>query len=378
MTFGHEKKFSVPARPLANPFTPVFGKVPAYLAGRERIIDDMICAFEAGEGDPNLSSVFVGARGTGKTALLSRLATEASSRGWVAASVTAVPGMLDDIVQRAAEQAAHLLEATPKRKATGVSVGRIASVSWENVTNSSLNWRSKMNALLDQLAQTETGLLITVDEVNPHLDEMIQLATTYQHFVREGRKVALLMAGLPYNVSMLLSGESTSFLRRAFRHDLGSIPARDIEEAFTATIEDAGKTIDRAALSKAVEATGGFPFMYQLVGYRAWNAARSEDVITEKSVEVGVKLAQGELKRQIFDATFNELSDGDVDFLRAMLVDEGETNPSALGDRLGRSSGHVSTYKKRLLEDGIIEEGLRGKLRFSLPGFREYLKEVAE
>ncbi len=364
--------------PSVNPFTPVFGKVPSYLAGRERIISDMICAFEVGEGDPNLSSVFVGARGTGKTALLSRLATEASSRGWVAVSVTAVPGMLDDVVQRAAEQAAHLLEAAPKRKATGIGVGRLVSVSWENVADPSLNWRSKMNLLLDQLAQTETGLLITVDEVNPHLDEMVQLATTYQHFVREGRKVALLMAGLPYNVSVLLSGESTSFLRRAFRHDLGSIPAHDIEEAFVVTIEGAGKAIEQAALSRAVEATGGFPFMYQLVGYRMWNASRGEGVITEKSVEAGVRLAQGELRRQVFDATFNELSDGDVDFLRAMLADEGETDSSALASRLGKSSGHVSTYKKRLLEGGIIEEGLRGKLRFSLPGFREYLEEVIE
>lgn len=374
MAFDQEQKLI----PSANPFTPVFGKVPAYLAGRERIIDDMICAFEVGEGDPNLSSIFVGARGTGKTALLSRLAVEASSRGWVAASVTAVPGMLDDIMQRATEQAAHLVETAPKRRATGIGVGRLVSISWENVANLSLNWRSKMNALLDQLAQTETGLLITVDEVNPHLDEMIQLATTYQHFVREGRKVALLMAGLPYSVSMLLSGESTSFLRRAFRHDLGSIPAQDVEEAFVATIEDAGKTIEQSALSKAVEATGGFPFMCQLVGYRMWNASRGEDVITEENVEVGVRLAQSELRRQIFDATFNELSDGDVDFLRAMLVDDGETDSSALAGRLGRSSGHVSAYKKRLLESGIIEEGLRGKLRFSLPGFREYLKEVAE
>ena len=43
-------------------------------------------------------------------------------------------------------------------------------------------------------------MLFTVDEVDPTLDEMVQLAAFYQHFVREGRKVALLMAGLPHNV----------------------------------------------------------------------------------------------------------------------------------------------------------------------------------
>ena len=57
----------------ANPFTPMFGRVPAYMAGREQIIDDMVLAFESADSDPNLCSIFYGARGTGKTALLAYL-----------------------------------------------------------------------------------------------------------------------------------------------------------------------------------------------------------------------------------------------------------------------------------------------------------------
>ena len=64
-----------------NPFTPVFGKVPPYMAGRQPLIDAVVDAFEhGGTGNPNLSSIFVGPRGTGKTALLSYLGFEASSR----------------------------------------------------------------------------------------------------------------------------------------------------------------------------------------------------------------------------------------------------------------------------------------------------------
>ena len=51
-------------------------------------------------------------------------------------------------------------------------------------------------------------MLFTVDEVDPTLDEMVQLAAFYQHFVREGRKVALLMAGLPHNISSLLNNKT--------------------------------------------------------------------------------------------------------------------------------------------------------------------------
>ena len=64
-----------------NPFTPMFGRVPAYMAGREQIIDDMVLAFENDDSDPNLCSVFYGARGTGKTALLAYLSYRAPARG---------------------------------------------------------------------------------------------------------------------------------------------------------------------------------------------------------------------------------------------------------------------------------------------------------
>ena len=56
-----------------NPFTPIFGKVPAVMAGLEGIIGDMIDAFESNGSSPDLCSIFTGARGTGKTALLTYL-----------------------------------------------------------------------------------------------------------------------------------------------------------------------------------------------------------------------------------------------------------------------------------------------------------------
>lgn len=362
----------------ANPFTPIFGKIPAYLAGREKIIEDVLRALGSGEADPNLSSIFVGARGTGKTTLLSYLASEAAAMGWISVSVTASSGMLDDILQRTAELGAHLIDSSSSRKVSGVGVASLGSISWESDPDTPLNWRSKMNRMLDQLAATGTGLLMTVDEVNPNLEEMVHLAITYQHFVREDRKVALLMAGLPHNVSGLVSGESTSFLRRAFRHDLGSIPPEDIENAFRITLERNGKGIEDDALAKAVRAADGFPYMFQLVGYRMWNASEGRDVITAADVDAGVRLARGELRRQVLDATYNDLSDGDVAFLRAMLEDEKSSSAADLAARLDKPSGHVSTYKRRLLESGVIEEAARGRLRFSLPGFREYLLDTTD
>lgn len=355
-----------------NPFTPMFGKVPAYMAGRERIVDDMVAAFEGNGADPNLCSIFTGARGTGKTALLTYLGYRAEQAGWVVASVTASQGMLEDILQRLKDASSHLLPAESGRKLHGIEIASLGSISWEHTPEPAGNWRTQMNSLLDALAEVETGVLITVDELDPSLEEMTRLVTVYQHFVRENRKVALLMAGLPYRVTTLLSGKSTSFLRRAARHDLGSIPPYEVKEAFRLTVEDGGKTVEDAALDEAARAIDGFPFMFQLVGYRAWNASRQSAVITAEHVRQGAAVAQEELEARVFDATYAELSEGDKAFLAAMNAG-GITLRADVTERLGKGSSYVSTYKKRLLEAGVIEEPETGIFKFALPGFGDFL-----
>lgn len=358
----------------ANPFTPVFGKVPPYLAGRGKLIQDILDTFEHPDNNPNRCTLFVGARGTGKTALLTYLADEAQHMGWVTANVTASRTILDDIWQQSVAASAHLLPASPRRTLTGIGIGSVGSLSWETHAPVPGNWRSRMSSLIDQLNEHACGLLITVDEIDPSLDGMTELVTTYQHFVREDRRVILLMAGLPHHVSNLLSGKSTSFIRRAARHDLGSIPAYEAREAFRLTTEQGGKTIDDEALSAAIEAIDGFPFMFQLVGYRSWNATGNRTTIELEDVVRGSAVAQEELVSRVLDATISELSPADIRFLKAMARDDGLTRQADLKERLGKPSSHVSTYKKRLLEAGAIEETRRGVLRFALPGLREYLR----
>lgn len=85
----------------SNPFTPTFGVVPAFMAGREDITSELLAALEEGVGNPNLTTIISGARGTGKTALLTYLSDAAQAQGWVSVNVSALPGMLEEIVQQA-------------------------------------------------------------------------------------------------------------------------------------------------------------------------------------------------------------------------------------------------------------------------------------
>ena len=114
-------------------------------------------------------------------------------------------------------------------------------------------------------------------------------------------------------------------------------------------------------------------FRLQLVGYRSWSASHDDGVISIDHVRQGVGLAQEELESRVFDATLSELSQADIEFLLAMSQDEGKTLQANLKARLAKSPSQVSIYKKRLLEAGVIDEPVRGKLVFALPGFKDYL-----
>jgi hypothetical protein len=359
---------------LQNPFTPVFGKVPPYMAGRASIIDELTNVFEHPNNNPSVVSIFVGARGTGKTALMSLLADRADSMGWVSARVMSAPGMLDEIIQRINRAAGHLIDGTSARRLKSVGIAQLGSIEWETVQTTTSSWRTVMDGILDQLDDAGVGLLVTVDEVDPDLEEMSALVRAFQHFLDEGRNVALVMAGLPYELSSLVSGKTTSFLRRGARFELGPIKDTEIRLALESTVREGGKNISDKALDAAVANIGGFAFMFQLLGYRAWDLAGAKDEITLKDVEEASVLAQSEMESRIYDATYLELTEADRDFLAAMLEDENMTRQQDIQARLGKKSGHVSKYKRRLLAQGIIQERTRGYVEFCLPGFREYFE----
>ena len=80
----------------------------------------------------------------------------------------------------------------------------------------------------------------------------------------------------------------------------------------------------------------------------------------------------------MFNATYRELSEGDRRFLRAMLEEEEPCRLSAVARRMGKSNSYASSYRLRLLNQGVIDETLSVRLRFALPFFREWLTGIRE
>lgn len=358
---------------LDNPFTPSFGEVPVHLAGRRQIVSSILQAFQSERRRPELTALLSGARGTGKTTLLSLLAAKAEPLGWISVETTARPGMLDDIEIGVRRRASHLLKKQKTANVASVDIAAIGGLSFHAPSQEPSNWRSRMEDILDQLEQLDCGLLITVDEIDPSLPDMIELAIVYQHFVREGRRVALIMAGLPHSVSALISDKTVSFLRRAQSFKLGRIADIDVNTALVRTISEYGREADPAGLSSAVKEISGFPFLMQLIGYRAWDISPTSNSISASDFQQGIQVAREEMESRILEATYRELSSEDIRFLNAMLVDEEDSSIADITKRLNRSSSQVAQYRRRLIDAGVIGERKRGVVGFDLPYFRDYL-----
>ncbi|WP_448058907.1 ATP-binding protein [Cellulomonas hominis] len=363
-----------------NPFRPTAGATPPLLVGRQEILEEFAESLDDGPGAPGRLSLFTGPRGVGKTVMLTESGDQALQRGWVTLSETATPGMVLRL-QHATTRTLHDVDpaSAPSRTLAGVTLPVIGG----GVTVSApppaavVEWRHELGRLLDVLERNQTGLLITVDEVHDGAREDLRdLAATVQHLVREDRDIALAMAGLPSAVSDLLNDDVLTFLRRATRFELDDVPLDRVAEALRTTIMDEGRTIDDDALDEATKATGGYPFMIQLVGYHVWRKATGARIDLAAARE-GVPAARKRLGSLVHETALADLSDVDRTYLVAMAQDAGPSSTGAIARRLGVTPYYASTYRGRLIAAGVIEPTRHGYVDFAIPYLREYLREHA-
>jgi len=365
-----------------SPFTPSFGTTPPMLAGRDELITQFAEGLDDGPGAAPRATLYTGARGTGKTVLLNAAEEQARSRGWLVISETATPGFIERLASDHLPRAlASIDPEAVKRRLTSIQAPlNLGGVGWttDDRHRPQPSLRSQIELLTDLLADNETGLLITLDEIHHHQkDELREFGAIVQHAFRESRELAFAAAALPAAVNDLLNDSVLTFLRRADRHHLERVQEEAVRAALREPIQNAGRSLTPEALETMVAATQGYPFLIQLVGDQVWRKATGEGDIDLPSAYAGVEAARRRLGQLVHAPALAEASDIDKSFLLAMSADNGPSQIRDIQTRLGVDKNYASQYRLRLLALELVEPAGRGRLDFALPYLRDYLREHA-
>lgn len=350
-----------------NPFKPTAGMNPPELIGRDEILDDFAEALENGPGAPDRLLRVSGVRGVGKTVLLNALGGIARERGFHVVDVAANAGFCDRILGALArEREVSSLSIAPS--ILGVSLGSV------EISKSPTQLGEAMFA-----ASKNGGLLVTLDEIqDAPLDEMRQLGNEIQLLVRQGVNVAFAFAGLPASVDGVVVDEALTFLQRAKHVELNRLADFEVGDSFEETMKRAGKSIAPGVSDLLAAAAAGYPFMVQLVGYYAWQAAarRDSQVVERMDAEKGVATARKSFESMVIAPALRRVSGKQLEYLAAMA--RCEADPVSTGDvarEMGAEPAAVSSYRRRLVDAAMIEAPSYGMVSFAIPYMREYLLE---
>lgn len=369
---------------MANPFKPSAGTQPPLLVGRGGFLDEFSESLEDGPGAPGRLAFVTGARGVGKTVMLTKLGLLAEQVGWVVIDETATAGLLDRLTRVVRVKRIETgLEDRPRTKAIKLGFGRAFEVTkeFDEPPADALDVRMELERLLEAPLMSGCGVLITVDEIHTiATEELEQLAAVTQHLLREGRNIALVMAGIPQAVDQLISDNAqrprvSTFLRRAERMELGAVEVDDVAASFIQIAAEAGMEWPHDVAEMCATATGGYPFMIQLVGYHTWRAARGDETITQDHAEAGIAVARRKIGNLVHAPALQDLSAVDRTILLAMAQDDVPSRPGEIAQRVGKGTNYVSVYRRRLESAGMVEVLPDGRWSFATPELREYLRE---
>lgn len=375
---------------MPNPFKPTAGKMPPILIGRQSIIDDFKEGLENGAGAPGRLMLITGQRGYGKTVMLTELGRVAKDAGWEVISETASEGMCDRLVSALVRPGMKLrgVNVQPSIGVSGILNASLGGASF-SVDQVALTLREVVNQRLAKMPR-DKGIVFTIDEAQAaSMADMVALATTIQHVIRDEdmrdvsdsdkHGVAFVFAALPSLMDELLHERVLTFLRRSVQHDLGLVAYPDVRSAYIEVVREGGLAIDSEVAELAAEASDGYPYMIQLVGYYMWRAAevRGSKEIEEADVIQGKKDALVLFDDAVCAPLFDGLTAAQKLFVKAVAKEAPQpAKVSEIANRAHRSASWVSKYRASLIKERVVESAGYGLVRLSASHLAEYVQSL--
>lgn len=242
--------------------------------------------------------------------------------------------------------------------------------------------RAVVSATAAIIADGDNGLVILVDEIQSADETSLRvIAHGWQELSDPEHEPAagLFAVGLPGSQEDINTAVTFSE-----RFDFIELPDLDDGGAAEALVEPAkqiGVAWERSAVLRAVAEAQRYPYKVQLIGEETWKAARYPDKGTTINVQ-NVIDGLPEVKRQmrsLYAARWRSASTKQREFIVAVAGLGGRrVRREDVAKALGKDTRAISVPRDRLLRRGIIEATEHGLISFTVPGFTEYVVEIAD
>jgi hypothetical protein len=386
--------------PRTNPYAPGAGTLPPELAGRDEIIEKAAIALDRfRQGLAARSLLLVGLRGVGKTVLLSRIASQAESRGFVVISIEAperrsLPALLIPSLRAALLKLDRMSAAGDLAKKTLKTLGGFVNamkVKYEDIefgidlgSNAGVadsgDLEHDLIELLSEVgrAAKEKGSAIVffIDELQYVEEEQFAALITALHRCAQTQlPVALIGAGLPQLVG--LAGRAKSYAERLFEYpEIGPLNDDEATKALVAPARKLGVTYEEGALQEILKQTKSYPYFLQEWGKHCWNCASTSPITTSNAV-TATELAIAELDTSFFRVRFDRLTPAEKRYLRAMAeLGPGPHRSGDIAHILKKGVQAVAPTRSSLIAKGMVYSPSHGDTSFTVPLFDGYMKRV--
>lgn len=354
-----------------NPFNPSFGRVPPIFLSRDEQLSAVANGIKA-PNSPFQTTLVYGQRGVGKTAFLADVCRSFSDdSSWIVVNLPPSGNLLQGLAQQIVSKSpADLRKVLESLDGISVSVFGL-QFGYDRRDLLGTDYQTVLERLLQRLKDKGISVLVAIDEVTASEDIRL-FASVYQILMRENLPIALIMTGLPKNVSELQNDKVLTFLLRSARVMLPPLDLVSVKISYKRTFEHGGRIVDEDTLDCMARATQGYAYAFQLLGHLLWETGA--ETITQDTFDEILDDYREQLYRNAYAKIYEVLSPMDQQFLLAMAH---EAQPaiamSAVAERTGKPSNYLSNYRRRLIDDEVIQPAGYGSVRFTLPFFADYV-----
>jgi len=361
-----------------NPYNPSFGRKPERFLGRELIVNEIRLALD-NHNSPWRTTLLIGVRGSGKTALLSDIRESVIREDCVVVSITPDDDILNEILsQLYISIPKSIIKSIPKP--SKVNIAGILEFDINDDKPGYLNnFRHQITEILKELQKKKITVLFLIDEAQKHSAGIRTFINTYQHLIREDYDISLIMAGLPKVISDMLNDNILTFLRRANQIILDEVELSLITNDFKEVFHKSFKITDDI-LEQASMITRGYPYLIQLVGFYLWELLKS-GIEPDNILDQIIIRSRSMMFQNVHKLLFRELSPVDKEFVYAMAIDYSISKFADIISRTGKPKNTLTKYRLRLIDSGYIKPVGRGEVAFLLPFTRDFLlqeRKIAE